>query len=51
MLQNGRIKVSERTDINKLINQRKVLFVIIGILKMFVINLNHMFVINGMIYQ
>ena len=34
--------------INQII-QKNVLFVIIGILKMLVINLNHMFVINVMI--
>ena len=33
------------------INQNNVLFVIIGILKILVINLNHMPVINVMIYQ
>ena len=50
MQQYERIDVSERTDINKS-HKSKEWFVIIGILKTLVINLNHMFVINVMIYQ
>ena len=51
MLQYEKIDASKGIDINSLnqIIQKNVLFVIIGILKMLVINLNHMFVINVMI--
>ena len=42
--------LKELTLINQ-INQKNLLFVIIGILKILVLNLNHMFVINVMMYQ
>ena len=51
MLQYERIDISEGIDINKSNKPKEYKFVIIGILKILVMNLNHMFVINLMIYQ
>ena len=46
MLQYERIGVSEGTDTDKTSASKNVCFVIIGISKILVINLNQMFVIN-----
>ena len=50
MLQYERIYDSEEIDINKSDKSKNVAFVITGILKTLVINMNHMFVMNVMIY-
>ena len=51
MLQYERIDVSEGTDINKSNKSKECRTWHIVILKTLVIKLNHMFVINVMIYQ
>ena len=48
MLQYERINISE--GINKSDKSKSVSFVIIGVLKTLVINMNHMFVMDVMIY-
>ena len=50
MLQFERIDISEGIDLNKSDKSKSVSFVIIGILKTLVINMNHMFVMDNMIY-
>ena len=51
MLQYKKIDVSEGIDTNKTsASKRNVCFVIIGILKMLRLNLNHMFVINVVMF-
>ena len=44
MLENERIDISEGTDLKKQIYQKNVIFVTIGILKILVLNMNHIFV-------
>ena len=51
MLQYGRIKLSERTDINKSNKSKECMICQRWYLKILVINLNHNFVLNVMIYQ
>ena len=48
MLQYDRIVASKGIDINKKVHQKNIYFVIIGILKMLVINFNHIFVMVAM---
>ena len=50
MLQYERIDISEGIDFDKSDKSNECMIVIIGILKTLVINMNHMFVINVMIY-
>ena len=49
MLEYDRIDISEAIDINEADAYQKVIFVIIGILKIFVLNRNHIFVMVVMI--
>ena len=51
ILQYDRIDVPEGIDINKTSASKDVILVIIGILKMLVINFNNMFVIVAVVYQ
>ena len=51
ILQYDRVDVSEGIDINKTSASKDVILVIIGILKMLVINFNNMFVIVAVVYQ
>ena len=50
ILQYEKFDVSEGIDINKTSASKECMLFIIGILKMLVTNLNHMFVINFTIY-
>ena len=50
MLEYGRIDISEGIDINKQTRQKNVKFVIIGTLKILVLNMNHIFVMVVMVY-
>ena len=52
MLQYERIDISERIDVNKSDESKERVydFAIIGILKKLIISMNHIFVINVMIY-
>ena len=49
MLEYNRIDVSEGIDVNKTNYQKSVIFVIIGILKILVLNMNLIFVMDVMI--
>ena len=49
MLEYGRIDISEGIDINKQTRQKNVKFVIIGTLKILVLNMNHIFVMIVMV--
>ena len=49
MLEYDRIDMSEGNDVNKQICQKSVIFVSIGILKILVLNMNHIFVLVVMI--
>ena len=44
-----RIDISEGTDVNKQIYQKNAIFVTIGILNILVLNMNLIFVMDGMI--
>ena len=50
MLQCNRIDISEGIDINKQTHQKNVKFVIIGTLKILVLNMNRIFVMVVMVY-
>ena len=50
MLEYGRIDISEGIDINKQTRQKNVKFVIIGTLKILVLNMNQIFVMVVMVY-
>ena len=43
MLEHDRIDVSERIDINKTNASKNVIFIIVGTLKILVLNMNHIF--------
>ena len=50
MLEYERIDISERIDVNKTnLSKKKVIFVIIGILKILVLSMNHIFAMVVMI--
>ena len=49
MLEYERIDISEGIDVNKQIDQKSVIFVTIGILKILVLNMNLIFVMDVMI--
>ena len=43
MLEYNRIDISEGIDLNKQVSQKNVIFVTIGILKILVLSMNHIF--------
>ena len=49
MLEYERIDISEGIDVNKQVDQKSVIFVTIGILKILVLNMNLIFVMDVMI--
>ena len=49
MLEYERINISERIDVSKTSFQKNVIFVTIGILKILVLSMNHIFAIAAMI--
>ena len=49
MLEYNRVDISEGIDVNKQICQKNVIFVTIGVLKILVLSMNHIFAMVAMI--